>query len=287
MKSNKFLFLSLFFFLGICLGYFYIIDSIAIYERQIPRSYKQFLLKNSTHYQKKIILIGGSDVHHGIDALEIEKFFNVPVINIGDNGGYPLRHKIYNVQEYVQPNDIVIFSLPWLHYFDDGRLTDDYVRSVVDNYATNSFFYRTLPLLEKVKFVFSDIPYKKAIAAAFTRPNIIEKINYQHKSINMFRGKVSSQGGDARGGTLRDGPEDVEDDGSRVLSCDEYVFYPFYSSVIRRYFEEGSIRISAYEISELERGHKNVFRGIMNRVEKRGFEVNLKMQLHLKPFGRI
>jgi len=166
MKPVKFLIMCFSLFLLFCLSYFILVDSYVIYERKVPGTYKQFLLESFADYQGKIILIGGSDLGHGINALQMERYFKVPVINLGDFGGIPLKHKIFHLKKYLKPGDIVIFSLHWSFYFEEDLLDDTYVELIIDRQIstpkTNSLpvYYMNLPFYEKVKFIFSDLPYK-------------------------------------------------------------------------------------------------------------------------------
>jgi len=292
MKPRKLLIHCLFLFIGMGGSYFLALNNFVIYDdRHIPEEYKQFLLKNSSGFGGRIIIMGASDVFHGINALEMERHFNMPVINLAENGNYPLKHEIYNVKQYVEPEDIVILSLQWLYYFGDDKLSKQYITSIVDKregpeFQSNSFFYRTLPFFEKVKFVFSDLPYSVALQAGFAPPNKIKKISIQMDSIRRFAGKISSDNGDSRGSSLSEGPEDVSDDGSRVLNCDGYLFFSYFIAELDKHKDEGRIQFSAHETSEIKKGKRDILLSIMDKAEKKGIQVNLKYATPTKTFQK-
>jgi len=224
MKPNKFLMICFSLFAGFGLTYFIVIDSYVIYKRLVPRSYRQFLLEGSADYQGKIIIVGGSDAHSGIDALEMERYFKVPVINIGVDATYPLRHKILSLKKYIQPGDIVIFSLAWHYYFESEFISLSYVKSVVDQEASTSFYFKTLSLYERAKFIFYDLPYTLALKSIISRPGLVEKTNYQIKALSIFTKRIVSDKGDARGSAVSNSSKRINPV-YKSLTCDQFLFF--------------------------------------------------------------
>jgi len=244
MKPVKFLsmcFTLLFLFF---LSYFILIDSYVIYERRGPGTYQQFLLESFAGYRGKIILIGGSDLRHGINALKMERYFKVPVINYGDYGAIPLKHKILHLKKYLKPSDIVIFPLNWYYYFEGEFLDDTYVKLIIDrqnfSYFNNSLsvYYRNFPFYEKLKFVFSDLPFKYLVRAIWARPNSLEIQNRNMGAIRDFNILLNSDLADARGSSIDNGPKEIAEDGSDIYNCDQYHFGRYLVLRVLKHLEE-------------------------------------------------
>lgn len=222
-------------------------------------------------------MVGASDLHHGINALEMEQYFKVPVINLGDNGGYPLNHKIYNVGKFVQPGDIVIFSLAWGYYFaKEYLLTDNYVKSVLDEDESNSFYYENLPIYEKVKFVFFDLPYAMSIEKIFSRPKVENLLAIQFMSIKAFGNRIVMDKGIVRGGSIRNGPE-PEAELMKFLSCDQYLF----ARHILQEINEGQKGDAAEELRAKIRSHDIKYLSLV--IKRESSKGNIVDLVHAKP----
>lgn len=268
MKSHKFLIICFSLFAGFGLTYFIIIDSYVIYERLVPKSYKQFLLEGLADYPGKIIIIGGSDARHGIDALEMENYFKVPVINIGIDATYPLRHKIFNLKKHIQPGDIVIFSLAWVFYLEDGFIANTYLKSVVDKQVSLSFYYKNLPLYEKTKFIFFELPYTLALKSIFSRPGLAEKTNYQISALRNFKKQIFNDRGDARGSAVSNGPVRMNNI-IKSLTCDQLNFFKHFTQLIDDREKEKEI------IRHLLKGDPKLLTTAFENIIKEGKPANL------------
>lgn len=222
MKSIRFI--SGLFFIFVLLGslYFIIIDRFIIYEKGVHRSYKQILLENLSGYQGKVIIIGGSDAHHGIDAEKLEELLQRPVINFGGNGDYPYKHYIYNIKKYLKKGDLVIAVIGWPYFFREENLSQVYVDSLTDKQASNQFYYANLPFLEKIRFIFTQLPYQQIMKVVFSRPDDFYKVKHQIDTAESFLNRMKEQKGTVRGGSDREGPEKINSVANRY-TCDEYL----------------------------------------------------------------
>ena len=216
--------MSVILFILFIVGYFFLVDKQLTSNRLIPKSYKQFMLESSVDYPgNKILIVGGSDAHHGINALMMEKAFGRPVLNLADNGGFALRHKIYNVLKYVKDGDIVIFSLGWKYYFDKRKLSEFFINAISDRNGYYSFYYENLPITKKIRFVFRDIPYKLVLK------NLIRNKGGSNFSINQYLAgsdifrKIKSKRRISRGSSVVNASDD--NISYKFLSCDNSIFY--------------------------------------------------------------
>ena len=221
MRSIKFIFGVLFSFVLIGVIYFVIVDQYIIYKREIPKRYQQVLLESLSDYKGKVIIIGGSDAHHGINAQMLEEMMHRPVINFGDNGGYPYKHYIYNLEKYAKEGDIVVANMAWPILFQQSKLDNEYVDTLIDEQVSNHFYYRNLPFIEKVKLVFIKLPYQKIIKIIFSRPDDSSRLQYQIDNMEHLLNLIKNNEGSPRGGSFREGPEDINVI-AESFSCDQY-----------------------------------------------------------------
>jgi len=148
-------------------AYFFAVDRVAIPERIAERSYKQFLLKASEPIEGKIVISSGSNSTFSIDALRMERYFGRLTINLGDDASFPFEHRIYNLGNHLSKGDLVIFPLEWDYYDRGEKLARNYLKKVVHKVGISSFYYRELPFLKKVDFVFTDVPLTLALKMTF------------------------------------------------------------------------------------------------------------------------
>lgn len=264
MKTKRYLYLSVLFFILFATGYFYFVNKKITSERLIHRSYKQFMLESSIGYQNnKIVIIGGSDAAYGINAMMIEKAFGMPVLNLGDNGGYALKNKIYNALKYLKRGDIVIMSLGWPYFSSPNYLQENFIEAIVNNNGYFSFYYENLPILEKIKFVFKYLPLRNLLNIIFVSNDTKAFIGRQYLDSNELRRLIDSQERDSRGSSLAN--KSVGNHSNEYLTCDNYIFYRNWASsieswanntdiegIIRRALEENRISFLIKHKHQLE-----------------------------------
>jgi len=207
-----------------CAVYYIVIDGIAIPNRTVDSSYKQFLLKASSRsINGRIIISSGSNSQYSIDAGMMEDHFGRLVINLADNGDYPLEHKIYNLSNYANNGDILIFPLEWVHFKRIDGLTAFYVRSIFNEKDDYSFYYRELPFFEKLLFIFKHVPLSLSLSKMFKLNNFSWDDNVKQNDINAMKSIYHNIEQRYRGSVLDDIQARHVDKGSDTLSCDEYI----------------------------------------------------------------
>lgn len=120
---------------------------------------KNFMLEN-TKDRPRIIIESGSNSHHSINSLMIEKEFGRLTLNLGENARYPLNAKLHRLAKNLTKNDIVILPLEYPYYYrDDDKMYNVNFNELV-TYGKN--YYNYLPINKKI-FVLSKINLKNSI----------------------------------------------------------------------------------------------------------------------------
>ncbi len=231
MKPGRyFIWLTLWFVTG-AVAYFFAADQI-LFPRPDPvmGGYRDYLLERTV--APRIIISGGSNAYNGIDPLLMEERFQKPVVIVADNGGYPLKHRIYQLLDHAQAGDIVIFALEWRYYFGKDDPVDVYLKWLFDAQAS---YYKSLPLSERVRMIFSHLPAKSI--AEWSRTHRVEK---RIREV-LFGVKVSEEKLDERKAAIYRRAMQVSPyarggsgwhsagapvDSSANISCQEYMLYP-------------------------------------------------------------
>lgn len=280
MKPKTFLYVSAILFIVAATGYFVVVNSMITSDRLIHKSYKQFMLESAVDYPgNKIIITGGSDSAHGINALMMEQALNMPVLNIGDNGDYSIRHKIYNLLKYANPGDIVILSFFWHHYALPRTLAEKYVEVITDRKGIYSFYYENLPILEKVNFVFRDLPFNKALSRLFENTNSKAFIRHQYTASSVIYTKIKSPIRDARGSHLAN--QKKLQNSIKEASCDLFLFSESLSQAVSNAISEKNIVQLRRDIAKKNKWddpnmfYRNLSKTIL-QLEARNISVNLE-----------
>ncbi|MBB6542786.1 hypothetical protein [Thalassotalea piscium] len=210
-------------FIGLVIGYFYIVDQHIIIDRTAPFSYRQFLLETSADTQGKVIVESGSNSVHSIDPFLLVDYFNAPAITSADNAGYPLQLKIYNLLKVVKTGDVVILPLEWNQYSYNEQLPDNFLTALADKNLKLEYYFNNLPFVEKMKFVFTQYPLKSALTSLFIQRNKGELLREDLKRLSKFDILLGKNSNETYGNSERNGLERIEKDGSHNKSCDQYV----------------------------------------------------------------
>ncbi len=227
MRGKSFLIACIATILSCAFVYFLAVDILAIPRRTIDSSYEEFLLKATDSMPGRIIISSGSNSIHGMVASLFESHFGRPAINIADNASFPLRHRIYNIGNHLSSGDLIILPLEWKYYREGTSLPKFYVKSILGELGSNSFYYRELPFVEKMRFIFTNLPFSMAMKNIFTLNNFIghSKARDINKvstiSIRSFYDAIDHG---LRGGhNLDDGPFAPGDKATATETCDEYI----------------------------------------------------------------
>lgn len=163
MHAKNALALTLFSFVSLFIFYILVVDQLVIREREIPYPYRQFLLETTANIKGKVIIDSGSNSIYSIDPFELSKYFNAPVITVADNAGYPLRHKIFRLEKFIQQGDVIILPLEWVYYIEKKYFFSNYLIDLAGKDLRLEYYFNDLPLLEKIRFIFTQYPLKQAI----------------------------------------------------------------------------------------------------------------------------
>ncbi len=245
MRESRFILACLASFLLLGVGYFLLIDRLAIADAPLGKSYRQFLLTATDDLPNRIIVDSGSNAIHSIDAQKLETYFGRPTLILSDNAGYPLRHKIERLANHLKAGDTLILPLEWLHYRADDTLPADYVQSILDESGSNAFYYRELPWRERVKFVYHSVPIKLGLKSIF-RLNGVASWNSQITATaqaSLLRFDQEIRRG-ARGSQMSDAALPLHPL-TRDLTCDHYLFGLFEFPGISKTFQDNLQRLSA------------------------------------------
>lgn len=68
----------------------------------------------------RIILVGGSNLSHGLNSQVLKDAFNLPVINMGLHGGLGLWFMLEEIRPFVQKDDIVIVTPEYAQFEESG-----------------------------------------------------------------------------------------------------------------------------------------------------------------------
>ena len=244
MHKARFVLASLASFVLLAVGYFLLIDRLAIVDTNLGVSYRQFLLQASDDIPRRIIVESGSNAIHSIDAEAIEQHFGRLTIIVSDNAGYPLRHKIERLANHLKADDTVILPLEWLQYRANEELPADYVESVLDERGSNAFYYRELSWPERFRFVYQGVPLNLGLQSAF-RLNGLESRNPHiaaatQNSLRRFEAQIRLS---ARGSQLIEETSAL-DSLTSGLACDHYLFGLFEFPRISETFIENLQRLA-------------------------------------------
>lgn len=244
MHKARFVLASLASFVLLAVGYFLLIDRLAIVDTNLGVSYRQFLLQASDDIPKRIIVESGSNAIHSIDAQAIEEHFGRLTIVVSDNAGYPLRHKIERLANHLKADDTLILPLEWLQYRADGKLPAGYVSSILDERGSNAFYYRELSWPERIRFVYQSVPFKLGLQSLF-RLNALQSQNPHiaaatQDSLNQFEQQIRLS---SRGSNLVGKSSKLEYLTSR-MACDRFLFGVFEFPKISATFIENLQRLA-------------------------------------------
>jgi hypothetical protein len=244
MRESKFLLASLVSFMLLGVGYFLLIDRLAIANAPLGKSYRQFLLTATDDVPNRIIVDSGSNAIYSIDAQMLESHFGRPTLILSDNAGYPLRHKIERLANHLKAGDTLILPLEWLQYRTDDTLPADYVQSILDESGSNAFYYRELPWQERARFVYRSIPIKQGLQAII-KLNGVEFWNPQITATtqaSLLRFDQEIRRG-SRGSQMSDAALPLHPL-TRDLTCDHYLFGLFEFPGISKTFQDNLQRLS-------------------------------------------
>ena len=81
--------------------------------------YDKHKLLQETVYEKRVVLVGGSNVMMGVCSPKIEEELNLIVINTAIAGGYGLKYILDDVLPYLTKDDVVIIIPEYENFYND------------------------------------------------------------------------------------------------------------------------------------------------------------------------
>ncbi len=229
MNPKQFITYTLIVFPLLLVAHFLLVDKLVIQARNTPYSYKQFLLQSLSPLQNKVIVTAGSNAIHGIDSSELSSYFNAPVFTYADNANYPIRSKILNIDKFSKPGDTLILPLEW-HYITTNRLSKNYTSMLADKELKLEFYYNNMPVIEKIRFIFTQYPLDDIMSGLFWRVMISKFFiaRSDKKRLTSFKKKIESGATVMLGNSNRNGPENIIKL-PKNTTCDSYIFSKGYT----------------------------------------------------------
>lgn len=187
---------------------------------------KNFLLEN-TKDRPRIIFESGSNSHHSINSLMIEKEFKIFTLNLAENARYPLNAKLHRLAKNLTKDDIVILPLEYPYYYRNDDKMYNVNFSELVTYGKN--YYNYLPINKKI-FVLSKMNIKHSIKPFLNA--------YKYIMYKLFGGKftfdmkanirdiiASKERGDFNYTSWKQAGTNLADvDDNENLSCQGYIF---------------------------------------------------------------
>ena len=119
----------------------------AIFSSSIIDLKEEILIKNKN--QKKIVVLGGSNVAFGIDSIEIKKAFGIKTINFGCMAGIGPEILLSKIKNYTSSGDIIIFCWEYgLYRFKRSGSNFTYLNLIFGPLTTLRSNY---PIMDKIR----------------------------------------------------------------------------------------------------------------------------------------
>jgi len=180
-------------------------------EIEISHSYKQFLLQHTVG--NRLIIESGSNSHHGINSNMLEDQLGILTINLADNGSYPLRNKLLRLKKYARKGDIVILPLEWRYYTHD--VTPDIFKENLFG-KLNFYYFPSDSLFAEIKNIWNR-PFSTFINAVSFQRKLAKRRSI---NLNYYLERFAKK---ERGEYLYHGPLPLAEDGTKTLTCDQYI----------------------------------------------------------------
>ena len=119
----------------------------AIFSSSIIDLKEEILIKNKN--QKKIVVLGGSNVAFGIDSIEIKKAFGIKTINFGCMAGIGPEILLSKIKNYTSSGDIIIFCWEYgLYRFKRTESNYTYLNLI---FGPNKALRSNYPLIDQIR----------------------------------------------------------------------------------------------------------------------------------------
>jgi hypothetical protein len=214
--GKRFLMIVISSFLGFTLIYLLTYDLLVKKDIFISHSYKDFLLRYTSG--SRLIIDSGSNSVYGINSAMLETELGLFTINLADNAGIPLREKLYRIEQFSHPGDVVLLPLEWGNYFSETNSTTFFL----DNLFTElNFYFYEMPAFIKLNLII-ETPFSSVIRAAIEKSKetiLVENIQNEYIQLIDYENRFKLQEkGDYKGAVIIGLRKEEQ-----KISCDDYV----------------------------------------------------------------
>jgi len=132
----------------------------------------------------RILFLGGSNVHFGIDAKRVGKALGVPAINFGLSAVLRDDETFTVAKAALKPRDTLILALEYSQYYFSGNLSASQTDYIL---AHDPSYFRALPIEQQAKIILgtSAIRIFKGVLASFF-PSQVRFGNYKVDTIDSY-----------------------------------------------------------------------------------------------------
>ncbi|MEZ5569510.1 MAG: hypothetical protein R3E54_14400 [Halioglobus sp.] len=202
--------------------YAVLVDQWVIPERPTPVPYTQYLLQSTVGVAGRVVIESGSNSKYGIDVPTLVRHWQRPVVIVANQASYPLKHKLFNLKNHLEPGDTLILPLEW-HYYVEGRdLAEVYTTRVADENLSLEFYFNALPILDKLEFVFTQFPFSSALSVLLEPRSYAELDDADVRRIDRFLRQLKNFDNASFGGNLKETSDSI-DVVAAAMKCDQYV----------------------------------------------------------------
>lgn len=106
--------------------------------------------------KKKIVFIGGSNVHYGITTSIIQEQTNIPSFNLGSHAGLQIDYILHYAKKTLSKGDIVIAPLEYSHIIWNDENIELTRRDYILTWDRE--FFNNLSILKQIKMIYSVSP---------------------------------------------------------------------------------------------------------------------------------
>jgi hypothetical protein len=214
--GKRFLMIVISSFLGFTLIYLLTYDLLVKKDIFISHSYKDFLLRYTSG--SRLIIDSGSNSLHGINSNMLEEELGLLTINLADNGGFPLREKLYRIEKFAHKGDIVLLPLEWLHYSSSTNTSNFFLENL---FTELNFYYYEMPAFIKLNLII-ETPFSSVIRAIEKSKKTMSLENIQNEYIRLidYENRFKQQEKGDYNGPVFIGLRKEDQN----ISCEDYIF---------------------------------------------------------------
>jgi hypothetical protein len=214
--GKRFLIIFISSLLGFTFLYPLLYDFLVKKDILISHSYKDFLLRYTSG--PRLIIDSGSNSVHGINSAMLEKELGLFTINLADTAGYPLREKLYRIEKFSHPGDVVLLPLEWGNYYSETNSTTFFLENL---FTELNFYYYEMPAFIKLNLI-NETPFSSVIRAAIEKSKetiSVDKLQNEYMRLIDYENRFKQQEkGDYKGAVIIGLRKEEQ-----KISCDDYV----------------------------------------------------------------